>query len=76
MTAMFLDGKHGAVKSPHLCALHESAYGTKQTYRDDLLFVRFRGEADMPRPPPAYHSVAFDPKRTSVRHQDLDVIQG
>jgi hypothetical protein len=24
-----------------------SAFGTKRTYRDDLLLVRFRGEADM-----------------------------
>jgi hypothetical protein len=24
-----------------------SAFGTKRTYRDDLLFVRFRGEADI-----------------------------
>src|SRR6266404_6580918 len=29
---------------PHGRAIH---YGTKRTYRDDLLFVRFRGEADV-----------------------------
>jgi len=28
-------------------AVHESAFGTKRTCRDDLLFVRFRGEADI-----------------------------
>jgi hypothetical protein len=28
-------------------AVHESAFGTKRTYRDDPLLVRFRGEADM-----------------------------
>jgi hypothetical protein len=26
--------------------VHESVPGTKRTYRDDLLFVRFRSEAD------------------------------
>jgi hypothetical protein len=29
-------------------ALHESAYGTKQTYRSAYLIVRFRREADVP----------------------------
>jgi hypothetical protein len=47
-------------------ALHESAHGTKQTYRHDLLFVRFRGEADMPRASGACRSGGFDPKRTSA----------
>src|SRR6516165_11728261 len=28
-------------------ALPESAFGTKRTCRDDLLFVRFRGKADI-----------------------------
>jgi hypothetical protein len=28
--------------------------GTKRTYRDDLLFVRFRGKADMREVPSAY----------------------
>jgi len=28
-------------------AVHESAIGTKRTPRDDLLFVRFRGKADI-----------------------------
>ena len=28
-------------------ALHESAFGTKRTSPDDLLFVRFWGEADL-----------------------------
>jgi hypothetical protein len=34
---------------------------TKRTYRDDLLFVRFQGEADMSRPRVAYRSGAYDP---------------
>src|SRR5262249_4003318 len=36
---------------PHGRAIH---FGTKRTSRDDLLFVRFRGEADMARPPVVY----------------------
>ena len=47
-------------------ALHMSAYGTKRTYRDNLLFVRFRRKADMARPPMVYRSGAKDPKRTSL----------
>jgi transposase len=31
-----------------LAAVHMSAFGTKRTYRHDLLHVRFRGEADLP----------------------------
>src|SRR5262245_3113859 len=32
----------------------------------DMQFVRFRREADMPRPPAAYRSGANDPKRSSA----------
>src|SRR5262249_34150585 len=28
-------------------AMHESGFGTKRTYRDDLLLVRLRGKADI-----------------------------
>jgi hypothetical protein len=34
-------------------AVHESAFGTKRTYRDDPLLVRFRGEADIGQRLPA-----------------------
>jgi hypothetical protein len=37
-------------------ALHMSAPGTKRTYRDDLLFVRFRREADIMRLAAVYRS--------------------
>src|SRR6516165_501904 len=47
-------------------ALHMSAYGTKRIWRDDPLFVRFRGKADMDDPAALTASVADDPKRTSV----------
>jgi hypothetical protein len=45
-------------------AARSVAPGTKRTYRDDPLLVRFRGEADMPRGPGASRSDANDPKRT------------
>src|SRR5215831_546019 len=45
-------------------ALHESAFGTKRTSRDDLIIVRFRGEADMRRGVAPTASVADDPTRT------------
>jgi hypothetical protein len=45
-------------------ALHESAFGTKRTYRDNRLFVRFRGKADMGRRTVPIVSAASDPKRT------------
>ena len=50
--------------------MHESAYGTKRTFRDDPLFVRFRGKADTrcrlalmargahARDRPTYHAIA------------------
>jgi hypothetical protein len=41
-----------------------SAYGTKRTYRDVCLLVRFRREADMPCPQVPYPSDVIDPKRT------------
>jgi len=47
-----------------LLHLLTAACGTKRTYRDDLLFVRFRGEADMRRQRVADRSDAIDPKRT------------
>ena len=43
-----------------------SARGTKRTYRDDLLFVRFRGEADMRGDVGLSASVANDPNRHYV----------
>jgi hypothetical protein len=44
-------------------AAHQVANGTKRAYRDDLLFVRFRGEADVPRGILTIMSDANDPKR-------------
>src|SRR3984893_6146552 len=41
-----------------------STHGTKQTYRHDLLLVRFRGEADIHRGAASTLSVVNDPKRT------------
>jgi len=41
-----------------------SAFGTKQTYQDSLLFVRFWGKADIGRCIAPIISAAFDPKRT------------
>jgi hypothetical protein len=38
--------------------------GTKRTCRDGLFIVRFWREADMPRPPIAYRSAAYDPDRS------------
>ncbi len=38
--------------------------GTKRTYQHDLLFVRFRGEADMDDRVASTASVVNDPKRT------------
>jgi hypothetical protein len=35
--------------STDFAALRSVAIGTKRTYRDDLLFVRFRAKADMRR---------------------------
>jgi hypothetical protein len=46
-------------------ALRSVAIGTKRTYRNNLLFVRFRGEADMHRCHGRIASGAHDPKRTS-----------
>jgi hypothetical protein len=44
----------------HLCALHEAGFGTKRTCPDCLPLVRFRGEADIPRPLAAYWPTAND----------------
>jgi hypothetical protein len=44
-------------------ALHESASGTKRTYRRRLQFVRFRCEVDMRRSVASTASVANDPKQ-------------
>jgi hypothetical protein len=41
-----------------------TAYGTKRTYRDDLLLVRFRATADLHARVASTVSVAIDPKRT------------
>ena len=41
--------------------------GTKRTCRDGLFIVRFWREADMPRPPIAYRSAAYDPNVWSGR---------
>ena len=46
--------------------MHESAFGTKRTYRDCLLLVRFRGEADMDDRAALTASVVDDPKRTKT----------
>jgi hypothetical protein len=43
-----------------------SGVGTKRTYRDDLLLVRFRGEADMHGGSASTASVADDSSRTST----------
>jgi hypothetical protein len=40
------------------------AFGIKRTCRDDLLFVRFRGKADVGCEPALIVLAAFDPKRT------------
>jgi hypothetical protein len=45
-------------------AVHESANGTKRTYRDDLLFVRFRATADRHARVAWTASVVNDPERT------------
>jgi hypothetical protein len=45
-------------------AVHESAFGTKQTYRGEFALVRFRSEADKPRASGAPRSDENDPKRT------------
>jgi hypothetical protein len=44
-------------------ALHESAVGTKQTYRGARYFVRFRSNADMGRRIASIIFAAFDPER-------------
>jgi len=38
------------IESRLFAALRSVGIGTKQTYRGACYFVRFRGEADMPRP--------------------------
>jgi hypothetical protein len=43
-----------------LLRLLTAAFGTKRTFRDGLFIVRFRREADIPRPPIAYRSAAND----------------
>src|SRR6476661_4440007 len=45
-------------------AAHRSANGTKRTYRDDLLLVRFRATADIHARVASTASVVNDPKRT------------
>ena len=47
-------------------ALHMSAFGTKRTYRDDLLIVRFWRTADMRSRPALIASDANDPDRTQT----------
>jgi len=47
--------------------VHWSACGTKRTSRNCPLFVRFRGEADIPPRSGACRSDANDPKRTNGR---------
>jgi len=47
-------------------ALHISAFGTKRTYRDDLLIVRFWCTADMRSRPALIASDANDPDRTQT----------
>jgi len=42
-----------------------TAFGTKPTYRDDLLFVCFWGKADVGCEPAPMVLAASDPKRTS-----------
>src|SRR4029077_6815498 len=50
--------------SADFVALHESAFGTKRTYRDGCVFVCFRGEADERRCATSPASAADDPQRT------------
>jgi hypothetical protein len=38
-------------------AVRKSAFGTKRTCRDDLLFVRFWGEADIGQRLPTNHDL-------------------
>jgi len=45
-------------------AVHESAFGTKRTYRGKRSLVRFRGEADIRSGVASIASVVDDPKRT------------
>jgi hypothetical protein len=49
---------------PFFAAVRLSAYGTKRTYQDVRLLVRFRAKADMHNGAALAASVAFDPKRT------------
>ena len=49
-----------------LAAMHESAYGTKRTYRGFPLFVRFRSKADIDDRAALTASVVDDPKRTKA----------
>jgi hypothetical protein len=58
------DRRRGDRIDTDFAALRSVANGTKRTSSDVCPFVRFRGEADMPRPRPAYHLVAFDPQLT------------
>src|SRR5215469_11777836 len=63
---------HGCTDQPadvkkSLANSEPSTHGTKRTYRDDPLFVRFRGEADIRRWLPANVLDATDPFLTSVR---------
>jgi hypothetical protein len=44
-------------------AAHQVANGTKRAYRDDLLFVRFRGEADVHGYVASRGWVEIDPQR-------------
>jgi hypothetical protein len=46
-----------------LLHLLTAGFGTKRTYPRRLLFVRFRGEADVPRGILTIMSDANDPKR-------------
>jgi hypothetical protein len=47
-------------------APHMSGFGTKRTYRDDLLFVRFRATADKHARVTSAASVVNDPSATSA----------
>jgi hypothetical protein len=46
--------------------MRQVAFGTKRTWRDDLLFVRFWGKADVGCESALMVLAAFDPKRTEA----------
>src|SRR6266849_11003310 len=65
-----------AAEDGAIAALQMSAHGTKRTWRDVCPFVRFRGEADIPRCILTIMSDANDPTRTSASSQFRSAAEG